>query len=340
MQPERYFTLAPATRVPRIWIGLLSLSSNAWGSAPVQRVRDAMASYVAKGYTAFDMADHSGPAEDLFGQFIANASEAARPFGAAKWAVVYPMEVTFAAVQSAVDERRARMQTNRLDLLQFFWQDYRDRNYLTALQELLKLRSMGKIRNIGLCDFDTRRTDEICTVLGRGRIVSNAVQFSIVDVRPLHGMNDICELHDIKLLAYGTLCGGLLTDRWLGRPEPELYSSGLNPSQRKYLDVILKAWGTWELFQTLLRALRDIADRHEGVSVANVAVRWVLEHPFVGAVIIGTRLGLSDHSDENGRVFSFSLTRRDKAEIEDVLRHSRSSSMIMTIGDCGAEYRR
>ena len=44
---------------------------------------------------------------------------------------------------------------------------------------------------------------------------------------------------------------------------------------------------TWELFQTLLRLLRDIADRHGGVSIANVATRWVLEHQFVGAVIIG-----------------------------------------------------
>ncbi len=56
---------------------------------------------------------------------------------------------------------------------------------------------------------------------------------------------------------------------------------------RQYLDVILKAWGTWDLFQRLLRLLRDIADRHGGVSIANIAVRWVLEHQFVGAVILG-----------------------------------------------------
>ncbi|KAI0655808.1 Aldo/keto reductase [Cubamyces menziesii] len=338
MQQETHFTLAPATRVPRIWTGLWQISSSAWGSAPAQRVRDAMANYVAKGYTAF--ADHSGPAEDFLGQFIKNLPEAARPFGAVKWAVVHPMEITFNVAEAAIDERRTRMQTPRLDLLQLFWQDYQDRSYFTALKHLLQLRSMGKIRSIGLCNFDTRRTDEICTVLGPGAIVSNQVQFSIVDVRPLHGMCDICERHDIKVLAYGTLCGGFLTDQWLGKAEPELYSSGLTPSQRKYLDVILKAWGTWELFQVLLRALRDIADRHEGVSIANVAVRWVLEHPFVGAVIIGARLGLTDHADENKKVFEFTLTARDKAEIEAVLRQSKSASMIMSIGDCGAEFRR
>jgi aryl-alcohol dehydrogenase-like predicted oxidoreductase len=52
--------------------------------------------------------------------------------------------------------------------------------------------------------------------------------------------------------------------------------------------MILKAWGTWELFQTLLSALRTIGDRHDGLSIANIATRWVLDHPFVGAVIIGS----------------------------------------------------
>lgn len=54
--------------------------------------------------------------------------------------------------------------------------------------------------------------------------------------------------------------------------------------------MILRAWGTWDLFQTLLHLLRDIADRHGGVSIANVATRWVLEHRFVGAAILGAVL--------------------------------------------------
>ena len=55
----------------------------------------------------------------------------------------------------------------------------------------------------------------------------------------------------------------------------------------QYLDMILKAWGDWELFQTLLSVLRMIGDRHGGASIANVATRWVLDHPFVGAVLVG-----------------------------------------------------
>src|SRR5262245_5947560 len=60
-----------------------------------------------------------------------------------------------------------------------------------------------------------------------------------------------------------------------------------NSSPIQYLDMILKAWGHWDLFQELLAVLRLIGDRHGGLSIANIATRWVLDHPVVGAVIIG-----------------------------------------------------
>lgn len=55
----------------------------------------------------------------------------------------------------------------------------------------------------------------------------------------------------------------------------------------QYLDMITRAWGNWDLFQDLLHVLRLIGDRHGNVSIANVATRWVLDHSWVGAVIIG-----------------------------------------------------
>ena len=90
----------------------------------------------------------------------------------------------------------------------------------------------------------------------------------------------------------------------MGKSEPDSYADKMTPSQRKvslslfgkfylptllyqYLDMIIKAWGDWALFQSLLSTLRRIGDRHGGVSIANVSVKWVLEHDFVGAVIIG-----------------------------------------------------
>ncbi|KAL4062828.1 NADP-dependent oxidoreductase domain-containing protein [Scleroderma yunnanense] len=329
------FELGPFT-VPKIWVGLWQLSSNAWGSAPTAKIRRGMARHAELGYNAF--ADHYGCAEILFGQFRETLPDTKSVIGATKWCVFRQVEPSRSIVEAAVQERMKRMRTTTVDILQFHWQDYSDKGYLTALQVLQDLQHEGLISAVGLCNFDAVRTDEICTQLGPGFIVSNQVQFSLIDTRPLHGMSDVCERHNIKLLTYGTLCGGFLSDKWLNQPEPDLYAGDLTPSQRKYLDMILKVWGTWILFQSLLTVLREIGDRH-GRSIANIATRWVLDHPFVGAVIIGARLGISEHADENLQNFGFTLSEDDNKDIEAVLAQSNGRQMITTIGDCGAEYR-
>ncbi|RDX50104.1 aldo/keto reductase [Lentinus brumalis] len=325
--------------LPRLFNGLWQLSSNSWGSAPAAKIRRQMATYAENGYTAFDMADHYGSAEILFGEFRQNWPHPEEIFGATKWCVFRTVEPTRAQVEAAVNERRERMKSERVDLLQFHWQDYDHPGYLTAMHHLRDLQREGKISLLGLCNFDTIHMDEICTELGPGSIVSNQVQFSLIDMRPLSMMAEVCHKHNVKLLTYGTLCGGFLSDSWLGKEEPDLYSGSLTPSQRKYLDMIVKAWGSWSLFQSLLSLLRSIADKYEGTSIANIATRWVLDHSFVGAVIIGVRMGVSEHTDENRKVYGFRLSADDRAAIQGVLLQSNGPELIRTIGDCGAEYR-
>lgn len=54
---------------------------------------------------------------------------------------------------------------------------------------------------------------------------------------------------------------------------------------------------------------------------------------------IGSRLGVSEHADDNLNVFRIRLSEKDRAEIEAVLDRSDGRRMITVIGDCGAEYR-
>jgi len=53
----------------------------------------------------------------------------------------------------------------------------------------------------------------------------------------------------------------------------------------------------------------------------------------------GTRLGVSEHPEDNLNVFRFRLSDADRADIEAVLERSNGRKMITLIGDCGAEYR-
>jgi aryl-alcohol dehydrogenase-like predicted oxidoreductase len=139
----------------------------------------------------------------------------------------------------------------------------------------------------------------------------------------------------MSLLTYGTLGGGLISDTYLGQPEPR--GGALHTvSLRKYKQMV-DAWGGWALFQRLLQTLRSIADKH-GVSIANVATRAILERPAVAGVIVGVRLGLAEHRQDNARVFELALDDEDRDAIQEVLAQSRD--LFSTIGDCGDEYRR
>ncbi|KAJ7479521.1 Aldo keto reductase [Mycena latifolia] len=337
MTPDAHktFKLGPFT-VPRLWTGLWQLSSNAWGTASVPKIREAMGRHVALGQTAF--ADHYGSAELIFGQFRSSLESPESVLGATKWCIFKPTVISEETVEAAVRQRMERMRTERVDLLQFHWQDYDNHDYIHALEILSQLQARGLIATIGLCNFDAPRTDEIC---GRfpGMIVSNQVPFSLIDTRASYALADVCTKHGVKLLTYGTLCGGFLADKWIGEPEPDPYSGSLNPSQRKYLDMIVKAWGSWDLFQELLVVLRGIGDQHAGASISNIATRWVLDYPVVGAVIIGARLGCTEYPSDNLKVYALELTPKDKAQIDAVLERSEGRRMIKTIGDCGAEYR-
>jgi aryl-alcohol dehydrogenase-like predicted oxidoreductase len=140
------------------------------------------------------------------------------------------------------------MDVDSLDLLQFHWWDYRDKNYLDALYFLGELQQEGKIKHLALTNFDT---EHLKIILSAGiKIVSNQVQFSLIDRRPLAKMAQFCQEHNIYLLAYGTLAGGLLGAKYLGHPEPNAMSLN-TASLRKYKNMI-NAWGNWQLFQELL----------------------------------------------------------------------------------------
>jgi aryl-alcohol dehydrogenase-like predicted oxidoreductase len=236
-------------------------------------------------------------------------------------------------VEKNIDISLGRMGVEALDLLQFHWWEYRDKNYLDALKYMSELQDEGKIKHLALTNFDTEHL-QIITDAGI-KIVSNQVQFSLIDQRPEVDMVPFCTKHDIKLFTYGTLCGGLLSEKYLGQPEPrggELSTASL----RKYKNMV-DAWGGWSLFQELLSLLQQIATKH-AVSIPNVAVRYILDKPAVAGVIVGARLGVSSHLEDNARVFSLMLDQSDRDQINAVLRRSRD--LYQLIGDCGDEYRR
>ena len=159
------------------------------------------------------------------------------------------------------------------------------------------------------------------------------MSFSLLDQRAARGLGPFCAEHGVHLLAYGTLAGGWLTERWLGAPEPD-WERLSTWSQMKY-GRFLRVAGGWSALQRVLQAAAAVAARH-GVSIANVASRFILDQPGVAGVIIGARLGEREHIDDTLRLFSLALTDDDRCG--DPRRRWRRCSPIP--GDCGDEYRK
>lgn len=110
----------------------------------------------------------------------------------------------------------------------------------------------------------------------------------------------------------------------------------------QYFDMV-QTWGSWPEFQALLETLSSVAEKHgEEISLTNVASRWVLQQPAVGAVIVGNRLGVSSHAVENLNIFRFKLDEDDMAAINKVALGEgghKTRAVFEKLGDCGNEYR-
>jgi aryl-alcohol dehydrogenase-like predicted oxidoreductase/enamine deaminase RidA (YjgF/YER057c/UK114 family) len=325
--------LAPGLEISRIVTGLWQVADmeRDGKTLDLDRAAAAMAEYAAAGFDTFDMADHYGSAELIAGRCLARAEAAGgrRPAMFTKWCPE-PGAMTRDVVRAGVQRSLDRLGVSKIDLLQFHWWSFEHPGYLDAMKELAVLRKEGRIAHLGLTNFNT---DHLRVLVKHGiEIATNQVCFSLLDRRAAADMSAFCLEHGIKLLAYGTLGGGFLTDRWIGAKEPTATEIG-DWSHMKYKRFI-DALGGWPVLQKLLAALARIAEKHR-VSVANVATRWVFEQQAVGAIIVGARLGEREHRADNLKICAFALDAADRAAIDDAL-----SGADTIPGDCGDEYRR
>lgn len=330
MSLSKYHELAPGLTFCRALTGLWQIADLERDGTKVypHEAAKAMKAYVDAGFTTFDMADHYGSAEEITGIYRQTfGGENAQFF--TKW-VPSPDKITQDQVRKAVETALSRMQSEQIDLMQFHAWQYAHPSWVDCLFWLQELKNEGLIKHLGLTNFDTAH---LSIVVNSGiEVVSNQVCYSLLDQRAAGQMTELCLNHGVKLLAFGTVAGGFLSEKWLGKPEPILNES-LTWSQMKYKRFIDSAGG-WTSFQNLLQTLVGIAKKHQ-VGIANIASHYILTRPAVGGVIIGARLGKSEHITDNEQLFSFQLDESDEAQIKKAL-----GTLAQIPGDCGDEYRK
>lgn len=288
-----------------------------------------MFAFARCGITAFDCADIYTGVEALIGRFLVEwnakqGSEAPKIRVHTKCVPDLDLLPTLsrADLERTIDRSLRRLGVEQLDLVQFHWWDYSRGDPLEAALHLDAMRREGKIAELGVTNFDV---PHLTALLDAGvPVVAHQLQFSLLDRRALGPMRALCEARGVKLLAYGTLAGGFLHERWLGVAAPAEPLE--NRSLVKYR-LMIEEWGGWEPYQSLLRTLQRVAERHH-TGIGAVALRWVLDQPTVAAAIVGAR-----HSKH----LTATLAALD-VKLSDAERRELSSSLGDAAGPSGDVY--
>ena len=319
MKQAQPFELAPHYFINRVINGCwqLSLGHSLNGALDLPDVMRAFHLLVENGFTTFDCADIYTGAEDFIGKFVQELKQGKGPVSPediqihTKYVpdINLLRDVDFAYTESIIDRSLRRLNREMLDLVQFHWWDYEAPGCLYVAGYLVRLQEKGKIRHIGVTNFDTPHLKEL--VDAGIPSVSIQSQYSVFDRRTEKMMLPYCLSRGISQLCYGTLSGGFLAERYLGKTEfpPE------TRSQVKYMQVIEDTLGI-DGYQRLLKLLKEIGDAHEA-TISNVATKYILSQKGVGAAIIGVRN--SRHVEANAQLFRFELTEDEKDAITRLL---------------------
>jgi aryl-alcohol dehydrogenase-like predicted oxidoreductase len=306
--------LAPGYSISRLLKGGWQLAGGHGAIDPAAALDD-MDRFVHAGITTFDCADIYTGVEALIGEWLKRR----RLSGGAVAVQIHTKYVpdldrlpthSRTDVVRGIDRSLARLGVDRLDLVQLHWWDYEVPGYVDAAAWLDELRRAGKIRYVGLTNFDQPRLEEI---LAAGiPVISHQVQYSVLDRRPANGLAARSARDGIGLLCYGALAGGFLSERYRRAPDPTPPLE--NRSLVKYR-LIIEEFGGWDRFQLMLAALGDVATRH-GVGLGAVAMRWVLDQPGVSGIVLGARH--ARYLDQAIHACGFALDDDDRAAIRRV----------------------
>ena len=322
--------LSSNLKISRIITGL-------WQMADIEREEDIdpkaysekIIPYVEAGLTTFDMADHYGSSELIVGEYNLNNSTSDVQL-LTKW-VPKPGKVDKQSVSDAVQLALDRMKQTSIDLMQYHAWHYPDPSWLDALFYLTELKQEGLIKNIGVTNFDAAHLRVACA--SGIPIVSNQISHSLIDQRANSSkIIDVCNEYGIKLLAYGVVMGGFLTNKWLNKnePKPENLKTWSEMKYKRFIDES----GGWDAYQNLLNVVNQIAQNND-VSIANICSRYILENPLVAGIIIGARLGENNHIKDNLNILKTKISKEEINLIRDA-----QKELNPIPGDCGDEYRK
>lgn len=280
-----------------------------WPNLDNALVKDIVRVSLEGGINWFDTAEIYGRGESE--QILAESLHAAGDLAngahiATKW---WPAFRTSGNIPLTIDERLRRLAGYPIDLYMIH-QPFSFSSVASEMRQMAKLAEQGKIRYVGVSNFNAKRMREADRVLrDHGlRLASNQMKYSMLDRRiERDGVLETAQELDIAIIAYSPLEQGILSGKF--HSQPELIRKAPGPRR------LMKGFKPQGLRQTkpLIDLLERIAVRYEA-SATQVALNWII-HANGDSVFAIPGASKLHHAQENVRAMSFRL---DEAEISEL----------------------
>ena len=294
-------------RVSRVILGAWAIGGTMWGGQDEELAVRTIRASLDAGITTIDTAPAYGlgRSEELVGQAIAGRRDDVflatkcglrwdRDDGELKMQYAIPGGETARihfnlkpeSIREECENSLRRLGVEHIDLYQVHWPDPRH-SLDDAFAELVKLRDQGKVRYLGVSNFDVAQLGQAHASAG---IVSDQPQYNLLDRAIEADVLPWCRDRGVGVVCYSPMARGLLTgkvsaDREFPETDHRHQLPWFEASSRRRVAAAL---------ETLLPLAAD----HE-ISLANLAVAWVLAQNGVSAALVGARN--TEQAAENAR---------------------------------------
>lgn len=207
-----------------------------------------------------------------------------------------------AVMRMEIEDSLRRLETDYIDLYYIHWPDLNN-SIEAALELMVKFKEEGKIRAIGVSNFDTTLIQKAIDIADISVVQPPMSLLNRSSIE--NGILPFCKQKDVGVITYGSLGGGILTGKM---EKPVTGGKELRSAFYAFYEEPM-----WSKCQKLLEVLRGIAgDR--GTTVAQVSINWVLSQPGVTCSLMGATT--PEMAYENASAAEWELTADEIAYID------------------------
>lgn len=304
----RYNTLGKSgIKVTAIGTGTWAMGGDFWGAIDEQLCIDAIRASLDAGVNLVDTAPvyGMGHSEEIVGKALKGRRD--KVVLCTKCGLTAPgRNLTRKAIFMEIDDSLRRLQTDYVDLYQMHWPDP-NTPVEESMQALLDLKKEGKIRAIGVSNFDEELMTRCMSV---GQLDTLQPQYSLLERDVEKSILPFCRKNGIGILSYGSLGAGVLTGKFKEPPKAEGTDKRTNFYPFFKEPLFSKAL-------KLVSVLEEIGKEH-GKPTAHVAINWVSQQEGMSTALVGCKNPAQ--AVQNAQAGDWDLSCEELARIDKALK--------------------